>query len=266
MEDDNKIIEEFEGLFGLTEESTDTDTDSELEETVTESETETTETETESTDSETDFETDSETETETETEAAADNKQKQQNHAFAQLRTQVKQQSDLIKQLGEAIGLEKGTDVNTIADKVKEVLLLKQSKDTNIPVEFLKQFDEMKTIINENKTLKLQQDLTNSLNALSEKYALSEEQLLAFTDDLIKQGKNPFDGVEVDLESEYLKLHHSEIVQKAVDDALKADKDRRKKADKHAANTPPGKGGDDDTVEEITTVSDLDKYFDSLAL
>ena len=124
----------------------------------------------------------------------------------------------------------------------------------------------MKTIINENKTLKLQQDLTNSLNALSDKYALSEEQLLAFTDELIKQGKNPFDGVEVDLESEYLKLHHSEIVQKAVDDALKADKDRRKKADKHAANTPPGKGGDDDTVEEITTVSDLDKYFDSLAL
>ena len=264
MEDDNKIIEEFEGLFGLTEESTDTDTDSELEETVTESETETTETETESTDSET--ETDSETDFETETETETDNKQKQQNHAFAQLRTQVKQQSDLIKQLGEAIGLEKGTDVNTIADKVKEVLLLKQSKDTNIPVEFLKQFDEMKTIINENKTLKLQQDLTNSLNALSEKYALSEEQLLAFTDDLIKQGKNPFDGVEVDLESEYLKLHHSEIVQKAVDDALKADKDRRKKADKHAANTPPGKGGDDDTVEEITTVSDLDKYFDSLAL
>ena len=264
MKDDNKIIEEFEGLFGLTEESTDTDTDSELEETVTESETETTETETESTDAEN--ETDSETETETETEAAADNKQKQQNHAFAQLRTQVKQQSDLIKQLGEAIGLEKGTDVNTIADKVKEVLLLKQSKDTNIPVEFLKQFDEMKTIINENKTLKLQQDLTNSLNALSEKYALSEEQLLSFTDELIKQGKNPFDGVEVDLESEYLKLHHSEIVQKAVDDALKADKDRRKKADNHAANTPPGKGGDDDTVEEITTVSDLDKYFDSLAL
>ena len=264
MEDDNKIIEEFEGLFGLTEESTDTDIDSEPNET--ETETEVTETETEPTETETDSETDSETETETETEAAADNKQKQQNHAFAQLRTQVKQQSELIKQLGEAIGLEKGTDVNTIADKVKEVLLLKQSKDTNIPVEFLKQFDEMKTIINENKTLKLQQDLTNSLNALSEKYALSEEQLLAFTDELIKQGKNPFDGVEVDLESEYLKLHHSEIVQKAVDDALKADKDRRKKADNHAANTPPGKGGDDDTVEEITTVSDLEKYFDSLAL
>ena len=264
MEDDNKIIEEFEGLFGLTEESTDTDTDSELEETVTETETETTETETESTDSETETETDSETETETETET--DNKQRQQNHAFAQLRTQVKQQSDLIKQLGEAIGLEKGTDVNTIADKVKEVLLLKQSKDTNIPVEFLKQFEEMKTIINENKTLKLQQDLTNSLNALSDKYSLSEEELLAFTDDLIKQGKNPFDGIDVDLESEYLKLHHSEIVQKAVEDALKADKDRRKKADNHAANTPPGKGGDDDTVDEITTVSDLDKYFDSLAL
>ena len=260
MEDDNKIIEEFEGLFGLTEESTDTDTDSEVEETETETEVTETETETEPTDSETDSETDTETETET------DNKQRQQNHAFAQLRTQVKQQSELIKQLGEAIGLEKGTDVNTIADKVKEVLLLKQSKDTNIPVEFLKQFDEMKSIINENKTLKLQQDLTNSLNALSDKYALSEEQLLAFTDELIKQGKNPFDGVDVDLESEYLKLHHSEIVQKAVDDALKADKDRRKKADKHAANTSPGKGGDDDTVEEITTVSDLDKYFDSLAL
>ena len=264
MEDDNKIIEEFEGLFGLTEESTDTDTDSEPNET--ETEVTETETETEPTETETDSETDSETENETETEAAADNKQKQQNHAFAQLRTQVKQQSELIKQLGEAIGLEKGTDVNTIADKVKEVLLLKQSKDTNIPVEFLKQFDEMKTIINENKTLKLQQDLTNSLNALSDKYALSEEQLLAFTDELIKQGKNPFDGVDVDLESEYLKLHHSEIVQKAVDDALKADKDRRKKADNHAANTPPGKGGDDDTVDEITTVSDLDKYFDSLAL
>ena len=264
MEDDNKIIEEFEGLFGLTEEST--NTDSEFEETETETEVTETETdiETEPTDSETENETDSETETETETET--DNKQRQQNHAFAQLRTQVKQQSDLIKQLGEAIGLEKGTDVNTIADKVKEVLLLKQSKDTNIPVEFLKQFEEMKTIINENKTLKLQQDLTNSLNALSDKYALSEEELLAFTDDLIKQGKNPFDGIDVDLESEYLKLHHSEIVQKAVEDALKADKDRRKKADNHAANTPPGKGGDDDTVDEITTVSDLDKYFDSLAL
>lgn len=260
MEDDNKIIEEFEGLFGLSEESDESETVTETE-TETEIETETTESETETEEESTESETEDSTETE-----PADNKQKQQNHAFAQLRTQVKQQSDLIKQLGEAIGLEKGTDVNTIADKVKEVLLLKQSKDTNIPVEFLRQFEEMKTIINENKTLKLQQDLTNSLNALSDKYGLSEEQLLSFTDDLIKQGKNPFDGVEVDLESEYLKLHHNEIVQKAVDDALKADKDRRKKADKHAANTPPAKGGDDETVDEITTVKDLDNYFNSLAL
>lgn len=194
------------------------------------------------------------------------NKEDKRNHAFAELRNQNKAQAQLIKQLGEAIGLGADTPQDVVAQKVQEVLLQKQSKEQGIPVETLREIQELRELAQQNKSLKLQQDTANTLTTLSNKYGLSSEELSEFTDYLIEHDKNPLVIEGVDIEGEFLKSQHERLVQKAVDKALQADKERRDKADKHAAGTQPGKSGSNPEPETINTVKELDAYFNSLEL
>lgn len=194
------------------------------------------------------------------------NKEDKRNHAFAELRNQNKAQAQLIKQLGEAIGLGADTPQDVVAQKVQEVLLQKQSKEQGIPVETLREIQELRELAQQNKSLKLQQDTANTLTTLSNKYDLSSEELSEFTDYLIEHDKNPLVIEGVDIEGEFLKSQHERLVQKAVDKALQADKERRDKADKHAAGTQPGKSGSNPEPETINTVKELDAYFNSLEL
>lgn len=194
------------------------------------------------------------------------NKDDKRNHAFAELRNQNKAQAQLIKQLGEAIGLGADTPQDVVAQKVQEVLLQKQSKEQGIPVETLREIQELRELAQQNKSLKLQQDTANTLTTLSNKYDLSSEELSEFTDYLIEHDKNPLVIEGVDIEGEFLKSQHERLVQKAVDKALQADKERRDKADKHAAGTQPGKSGSNPEPETINTVKELDAYFNSLEL
>lgn len=260
MPTEEEIMQEFNDLFGIGEEST---PEPEAEPAT---ETEETTPEPESQDSEQEAEPSEEPEQKTEPEPQQRKNEDKRNHAFAELRNQNKAQADLIKQLGEAIGLGSDTPQDVVAQKVQEVLLAKQSKEQGIPVETLREIQELRELAQQNRSLKLQQDTANTLTTLSNKYNLSSEELSEFTDFLIENDKNPLVTEGVDIEGEFLKSQYDRLVQKAVDKALQADKERRDKADKHAAGTQPGKSGDNPNPETINTVKELDAYFNSLEL
>ena len=67
-------------------------------------------------------------------EKSEERKQSKQNYAFAELRTQNKQNEQFIRGLGKLVGLDKDASVEDIKDKIKEVLIAKEAKDNNISI------------------------------------------------------------------------------------------------------------------------------------
>ena len=191
-----------------------------------------------------------------------DKKKAQQNFKFAEMRQQNKKQTELLKRLGKAIGLDEGTDVDTISAKVEEMLLERQAKETNIPVETLQRINQLESLVQENQQIKLEKETTEAFTSLIERYDLDEDEVNAFTQYLIDNDKNPLDGKPVDLEAEYLKLHYEDLVKAAVDEALSSENQRKEKAKKHAAGKVSEKKGDisKDGDYQIDSVRELNDF------
>lgn len=191
-----------------------------------------------------------------------DKKTAQQNFKFAEMRQQNKRQTELLKRLGKAIGLDDGTDVDTISAKVEEMLLERQAKETNIPVETLQRINQLESLVQENQQIKLEKETTEAFTSLIERYDLDEDEVNAFTQYLIDNDKNPLDGKSVDLEAEYLKLHYEDLVKAAVDEALSSENQRKEKAKKHAAGKVSEKKGgiSKDGEYQIDSVRELNDF------
>ena len=254
--DDKEIMAGFEELFGGSQEEP-------------EAEPEETDTEEIETDPET-LEEEAENpeekpEDEPEPESKEDKQKARQNYEFARLRTENKKQAQLLKNLGKVIGMDEKATPDQIAEKVQELILQKESKDKNIPVELLQRMQELESIAAENTRIKIENETQKAFTALAEKYNLDSKAITEFAVYLGEQGKNPLDGVEVDIEMEYVKLHHNDIVKLAVEAALAEEAKRKEKVDQHAGSGAPGGSTDsEDGGDKIKTVADLDKYFSEI--
>ena len=259
-----EIISDFDSLFGDNSEEDIEENPTEEEEIEEEEESE--EEEDEEEDSEEDSEDEeSDEEDEEEEDSEEDKKKARQNYAFAQQRQQIRAQEQFIKNLGKLIGMDNAKP-EEIQNKVQEVLLEKQSKEQNIPVEILQRLEAAEAIVQENQAIRRQTEVQDSLAELAEKHDLDSDEIMEFTQYLIDNDKNPLDHPEIDLAAEYLKIHYEDMVQAAVDKALGKEKERQKKVeDKGASPAPDGNGGPDEDGK-IDTIEDLDKLFSSMDL
>lgn len=255
MEDD-KIISEFAELFGFNDET-------EEEESVEESQTDEEAQEEELTE-----EPSEEEESEEPSEEEPKNKkQSQQNYAFAELRKTNKVQANLIKDLGKAIGMDTNASVEDITAKVKELILEKQSKDSNIPIDTLRELEGLRQIVQENNELKIQNKVQAALSDLASKYSIDDDNLLAFAKELDENGRNPFVNENIDIESEYLKTHWQDIIKKEVDKALATENKRKEDVVNHSGSgVVTSNNNDGIEAKEINSVKDLDKLFNSIDL
>lgn len=253
----------LEDLFSTGAEESEETEEVETEE-VEETEEETEEVEEES-EEETEEESEEESEEEPEDKDDAKNKQKaRQNFEFARLRTENKKQANLLRNLGKALGLDPKMSVDDIAAKVGEVLLQKEAEEKKIPVEYLQRIQELESIAAENTRIKIENETQKAFTSLAEKYNLDSDALTEFATYLAQNGKNPLEGVEVDLETEYLKLHHEDIVKAAVDAALEEENKRKDKVNQHASSRVPGSSTEPGSDKKIETVAELDAYFSKL--
>lgn len=197
--------------------------------------------------------------------APAPTPQSRQNHAFAEQRVQIKKQNDFIRNIGRLIGFDENAKLEDIQQKVAEVLLEKQSKEQGIPVEILQRLERAESLIQENEQIKLEKKVSEDFADLIDEHSLSDSDVAEFTQFLIENGKNPMIDRTVDIKAEYLKLHMSDIISKAVDAALKKENERKQKVDEHSpSETPKSPGAKDEAT--ITSVKELDDLFDGMSL
>jgi hypothetical protein len=185
--------------------------------------------------------------------------------AFAEQRVQINKYEKILKNINSILGVEddgKGTPDEIAArleTKVNELLAKKQG----IPAEIFERLNKQDEDI---QARQLEQTRNNALlgfQQVKNEFGINDDELQAFAEALILDGKNPF-MVPLDLITEYKVKNIDTIVQKAEERGRLAEQARTTKVMNHSSN--PGVKqvpGTESSEDKITTVKQLEGWFNS---
>lgn len=186
------------------------------------------------------------------------------NYAFGQMRTELNANKALLAKLATAAGIQY-TDENDLIAKLNDSALEQLAAKQNVPVDLLKR---METLEKNNAAYAMEQRKTEamlSFQKLQTAYGLTNDELLAFAQELDTKGLNPFTS-DVNIDATYRDLHFDEIVNKRVTAAVQEALKKSSVADTHSStpNRSNGKGDSNGDGKKITTVSQLSDLLDGV--
>lgn len=186
------------------------------------------------------------------------------NYAFAQMRTELNANKALLAKLATAAGIQY-TDENDLTAKLNDSALTQLAQRQNVPVDLLKR---METLEQNNAAYEMEQRKTEtmlSFQKLQTTYGLTNDELLAFAQELDEKGMNPFTS-RINIDSTYRDLHFDDIVNKRVATAVEEALKKSSVADTHSStpNRSTGKGDNNGDGKKINTVSQLSALLDGV--
>ena len=188
-----------------------------------------------------------------------------QNQAFAQMRIQNKELTDLLMNLAQATG-QNPKNIAEAQTMLKEGLTKVVSKNRNIPEDVLREMEEDKRALAEFKQNQARQKALAGFQQVKDLHELSREEVNSFADKLIEKNLNPFEQ-DIDLVKEYRNLYFDDLIAKAKEAGVQEERARSLKAQQNSTTPSTQKGLPEDTGSQgnpIKTVADLDKLLDSL--
>ena len=188
-----------------------------------------------------------------------------QNQAFAQMRIQNKELTDLLMNLAQATG-QNPKNIAEAQTMLKEGLTKVVSKNRNIPEDVLREMEEDKRALAEFKQNQARQKALAGFQQVKDLHELSREEVNSFADKLIEKNLNPFEQ-DIDLVKEYRNLYFDDLIAKAKEAGVQEERARSLKAQQNSTTPSTQKGLPEDTGNQgnpIKTVADLDKLLDSL--
>lgn len=185
------------------------------------------------------------------------------NFAFGKLRTENKAMAEILEKVAKAQGIEYN-GLEDLTSKLKEDSFDKLSKKQGVPVELLKELDELRQDRAAYKEQAATISAENGFKKLMEEQGLTVDELQAFAVELDAKGLNPFLKNDVDIVEQYKIIHYDEIIQKRVDKAVQEALSKSNAADSHSS-TPSSKKGKPPVAEEsITTLKGLNALLDKM--
>lgn len=272
IEDDEA---EIRAMFGITEDSDGQDTNVSTTESSATDENKSSETpDTNTSEGNTEKEEPEKTETETKpiksersTELNPEDKfMNKQANAFAQMRIQNKQLSDLVMQLAKATGQDP-RDTMEASTILKESLTKVESKQRNIPEDVLREMEADKKALAEFKQNQAKQKAIEGFRQVQSLFTLTTEDVNDFADKLIENNINPFTQENVDLVKEYKNIYFDQLIAKARDAGVQEERARSLKAQNNSTTPSTQQGVTENTGSQekpIRSVKDLDALFESL--
>lgn len=188
-----------------------------------------------------------------------------QNSAFAQMRIQNKELSDLIMDLAKATG-QNPKNMAEAQTMLKEGLTKVVSKNRNIPEDVLREMEEDKKALAEYKQYQAKQKALAGFQAVKDAHGLTKEEVNSFADKLIERNLNPFEQ-DLDLVKEYRNIYFEELIAKAKEAGVQEERARNLKAQQNSTTPSAQKGLPENTGSQetpIKSINDLDKLLDSL--
>ena len=188
-----------------------------------------------------------------------------QNRAFAEMRVQNKELSDLIMSLASATG-QTPKNITEAQEILKGGLTKVVSKNRNIPEDVLREMEEDKQALVTLRQNEARQKALNGFQAVKDAFGLSKDQINGFADKLIEHQLNPFEQ-ELDLVKEYKNLYFDDLIKQAREAGIQEERARALKAKQNSTTPstqtglPEGTGNQGDPIK---SVSELSKLLDSL--
>lgn len=186
--------------------------------------------------------------------------QQKQNQAFARMRTENAQMQKAMAMMAQVLGVNPNQPMDQLAAQLQSQAMGAIAKANNMDPAILQRLDQLEAINAEYTRVKLENEVTNTLNNIGAKYGATEDDLVAFVETLIEDGYDVA-APGADIESEFIKRNFSAINQRSIDKAIQAEQHRSAKGS--GASKPLNKQGQEDNSEthDINTVEDLDKFF-----
>lgn len=188
-----------------------------------------------------------------------------QNSAFAQMRIQNKELSDLLMNLAKATG-QNPKNIAEAQDILKGGLNKVVSKNRNIPEDVLREMEEDKRALAEYKQNQARQKALAGFQQVKDLHGLSKEDVNNFADKLIENKLNPFEQ-DIDLVKEYRNLYFNDLIAKAKEQGVQEERARSLKAQQNSTTPSTQNGLPENTGSQgapIKTVDDLNRLLDSL--
>lgn len=277
MDENENIESEMRQLFGITEDSNDSEVNaSEGESSATDNQeqpSQTTGEETSSSETEdaapapsTATETTANTETSTEdAPLIPEEKFNKQNSAFAQMRIQNKELSDLLMNLAKATG-QNPKNIAEAQDILKDGLTKVVSKNRNIPEDILREMEDDKRKLAELQQTQAKQKALAGFQAVKDTFKLTRDEVNKFADKLIENNLNPFEQ-DLNLVKEYKDMYFDQLIAKAREEGVQEERTRSLNAQRNSTTPSTQKGLPENAGSQetpIKTIKDLDRLLDSL--
>ena len=184
------------------------------------------------------------------------------NHAFAQMRTQVKTYENLLDKVAQATGIEY-QNVEELTTKLNDDALAKLAAKQNVPVELLQKLEKLEADSNNWKQAQLKDAALIGFQNLMTEFDLTQEELNAFAIELDESDKNPF-TTAVDVKAEYISRHYNDVLQKRVQKEVQEALKKSSVADQHSTTPNNKSGGQTSTEGKVTTVAGLNQFLNGL--
>lgn len=184
-------------------------------------------------------------------------------NAFAQMRVENTTLKKTLESVAELLGLTDVKDPDQLASSIKTKVLEAQAKQSNVPVEILQKLDRLQGLEQQFTETQLKTQAAVGFQGLVTQYGLNNDQLVAFAQELINNGMNPYEK-QVDVVREYKILHYDELVSAAAEKARQEEAARAAKAASQSSTPGSTKGGNPGGQGKINSVKELDNYFSGM--
>lgn len=181
------------------------------------------------------------------------------NAAMAKLRTEAAQSTKVINELAKALGITE-TDPAKRAEVLLDLAYKKIAAANNAPVELVKELDQTKEQMQQ---LQMQQNMITArekFSSLQQKYNLTQEELVAFANELDAQGIAVVQDPTIDLDYLYYSRHQEALIEKRIQAAVEAALKTSNTAKTNGSTPPPKSSKTDDNVDppKVNSVNSLD--------
>jgi hypothetical protein len=191
---------------------------------------------------------------------------KDANKAFASMRIKNKELTGIVNSIASVIGLDPAQmSTDELKTAMNQAILEAQSKQTNIPTEFLERLNYLENQNKEREAERYHAEARNGLLAIKQQYGASQEELTEFLSNLAQDGIDPMHQA-VDLATEYVKRNFDKVVAAQVEAKVNAELERRDKAATQASTPNNSTSKAPENGAEINSVKDFERALNNLTL
>lgn len=179
--------------------------------------------------------------------------------AFAAMRVELTNTKRLLDSVATVLGLDpKAKDsMDQLEHKLTEALAKKQG----IPTETLERLNKLERLEEERNAETIRNNAFLGFQKVKNQFGLDDASLQAFANELVADGKNPF-NTPLDLVTEYKLRNFDRLLEEAKNQGAQAEIQRASKAANNASTPSSNVGGSNDTTpDKITTVKELNEWF-----